>query len=92
MEFVVSSLTTPVVGEAAVGALPVATTTTDPQGDISTVGPEPVVNLSNALFISPTADDANPVTFAMPGMAAGTYLLQLVTLPTAYAAVLVVSG
>lgn len=57
---------------------------------VSAVGTELVLP-ENELFVSPTAPDANPISFTVPPIPAGQYYLQLVTLRTAPAALLTVS-
>jgi len=79
MEFTVSTATAPVVGDA--------------QNTVGVTGvtPIPVTNLGNALFISPTAPDINPVVFQLANLQPGEYLLQLPNVPTAQGAVLTIT-
>lgn len=54
--------------------------------------PVPYVDMRNALFTSPTAPDRNPITFSLPPLELGQYLLQVPTLPLVPAAVVTVSA
>lgn len=54
--------------------------------------PEPRVDLSQALFTSPTAPDKNPIVFDLPPLDPGHYLLQLPTAPRVPSALLVVAS
>lgn len=82
VELVVAELTAPVVGVAARNSAPTAPGLTYP------TTPAPVVQLSNAVFTSPTATTSSPITFRLPALAAASRLLQLPTLPAASGAVL----
>lgn len=68
------------ISEAPAGALP---------GLTSMSGPVPTVRRRNALYISPTAPDRDPIEFELPRLDTGTYLLQLPTFPLVPSAVII---
>lgn len=86
VELALTTLTKPVVTQVAGSGQP-----RQMPGLTVPSDPEPYVDLRNALFTSPTAPDTNPVSFTLPPLAVGHYLLQLPTLPLAPAAVITVA-
>jgi hypothetical protein len=78
MAFSISEMTRPVIGQA----VNTGTNAEAPAGLLpATATPLPVINDQNALFVSPTASDQNPLTFMAPALPPGQYSVQLLTAP-----------
>ncbi len=82
-DITVSTVLKPVVSQVARRASQLPGLTVSSQPDAN-------VNLRNAIFTSPTAPDGRPISFTVPALPVGQYLVQLPTKPTLPAAVLTV--
>jgi hypothetical protein len=85
VEIAISTVTKPVVAQQDISHTPM------PGLTVPTV-PIPAVNLQNAIFQSPSAPDANPISFTIAALNPGAYLVQLPTLPLVPSAILIVAG
>lgn len=85
VDVAVARLDAPVVGQYAEPSTPSMPGLTMP-GSIQ------VVNIRNALFDSPLAASPDPISFYLPPLQSGTYLLQSPNLQSTPSAVLVVAG
>jgi hypothetical protein len=93
VEVTIAVLSSPVVGEDALAGPVRNSNVRVGPSSVTPAFPNPVPDVvpQNALYTSPTAPTDDPVSFALPPLPVGKYLLQLPTLPTVPSAVLNVS-
>lgn len=89
LEVTISTIANPVVGQQIP---PPGAATADTSQRTLPQSSLPNVELQNAVYTSPSATDGNPLSFTIPPLSAGSYLLQLPTYPTVPSAVLTVGG